>query len=87
MPVIGKDSGVADGVALSVAEDVAVTVGLGVGVAVGDILGVAVGLGVGEGVFPDGVATKAGTSPACTTKFLVSVLVIPDVSSQETVIE
>jgi hypothetical protein len=82
-PVIGKDSGVAEGVAI--------TVGLGVGVAVGvmEALGVDVGpdVGVGLGVLPEGEETKAGTSPACTTKFLVSVLVIPDASSQEMVIE
>ena len=89
-PVAGKDSGAIDGVALGVAEELAlgiavgeaVTVGLGVeiGVGLGEVLGV--GLGVAECE-----ATKAGTSPACTTKFLVSVLVIPVESNQETVIE
>ena len=77
-PLTGRDSGVAEGITRGVPE----------GVAVGLIVGVGVGLdgGVGLGV-ADGEATKAGTSPACTTKFLVKVLVIPDASSQEIVME
>lgn len=96
-PVAGKDSGaivgvtlgVVEGLALGIAEGVAVTVGLGVGVGVGleEVFGVGLAVGVGIGVLPDGVATKAGTSPACTTKFLVNVLVIPVASNQEMVIE
>ena len=94
-PVTGTGSTVADGLAPIVAEGVTVAVGSSVGVALGVgvglevILGVTVGpnVGVGLGVFPEGVATKAGTSPACTIKFLVRVLVIPDASSQEIVIE
>ena len=57
-PVIGMGPRVAVGLAERVAEGVAVDVGLTVGVMVGVILG------VGVGVLPDGVATKAGTSPA-----------------------
>lgn len=78
-PVTGMGPGVAEGLALSVAEGVEVAVGLGV------IVGVT--FGVGLGVLPEGDATNAGASPACTIKFLVSVLVIPVASSQEIVIE
>jgi hypothetical protein len=102
-PVAGKAPGVVVGLALNVAEGVPVAEGWGVGVGVsvglaeapGIAVGLALGLGVAVGVnvgvglavLPEGVATKAGTSPACTIKFLVSVLVIPDASNQETVIE
>lgn len=86
LPVVGKDSGAIEGVALSVAEGVAVIVGLGLELA--EALGVGVGLDLGVGLDEaDGDATKAGISPACTTKFLVSVLVIPEASSQEIVME
>ena len=87
----------ADGATAGVGVTVGIRVGIGVGINPG--AGVGVGLcpganvgaglcvGVGVGVFPDGVATNAGTSPACTTKFLVRVLVIPVASNHEIVIE
>ena len=81
-PLTGKDSGVAEGIILGVPDGVAVTVGLGGGAGVGLEEALGGGLGVAEDE-----ATKAGTSPACTTKFLVNVLVIPEASNQEIVIE
>lgn len=98
---VGAGFGVATIVAFGVGDGVRVGNKVGVGWAVGvvpkDFLGVAVGLvagvglglavgvGLGEGVLPDGVATNAGTSPACTIKSLVSVLVIPFASIQDIV--
>ena len=88
-PVTGKGPDVAEGVILGVAEEVAVAVGFGESVGLTEALGVVVGpnVGIGLGVLPEGEDTKAGTSPACTIKFLVRVLVIPVASSQEIVIE
>lgn len=85
-PVMGV-TGLAEAEAVGIG--VALSVGVGDGVAVGVGVGVPVGVGVAVGlvVLPDGEATKAGASPACTTKFLVKVLVIPEVSIQEIVIE
>lgn len=87
-PLTGSVSGVSVGVTRGVMVGTGVADGFIVGVGVGDGIGVGVRviLGVGVGV-AELEATKAGTSPACTTKFLVSVLVIPDASSQEMVIE
>jgi len=87
-PLTGRDSGVAEGVTRGVPEGVAVGLKVGDGVGLEDALGVGVELGDGVGLgVADCEATKAGTSPACTTKFLVKVLVIPDASSQEIVME
>jgi len=95
-PVTGTGSGVIEGLALSVAEGVADLAGIDVGVILGVAEGVGVpafavgfgvAVGVGVGVLPDCDAVNAGTSPAWTTKSLVSVLMIPVASVQEIVIE
>ena len=67
------DSGVAKVVAVGVA------VGVGILVAVGEAVGVPVGVAVGVRV-AEGVASKAGPSAASTTKVLVKVLKIPEIS-------
>lgn len=69
-------TGSADAIAVGLGVDVALKVGVGVGVPE------AFGL-----ILCEGEASKAGTSPACTIKFLVSVLVMPSESTHETVIE
>lgn len=82
-PVTGTGSADAVAVAFGVAVALGVAVGVEVAIGVDDTWVV----GVGVGVSPDPEAVKAGNSPAWTIKFLVSVLVMPSESIQETVIE
>lgn len=87
LPDLGSSVGVADGLAVGVM----VLTGVALGDAVDEGFGVGVLVRVGVGVVvtfgvADGVATNAGSSPACTTKLLVRVLFIPDVSIQDKVI-
>ena len=58
----------------------------GVGEKDGEGVGEAFGVGEGVVVCPEPEASKAGASPAWTTKLLVRLLVIPDASFQRTVI-
>ena len=75
------------GVGLGVADVLTLGVGVGVEVSLGVGLGVGVSVAVGRVVgVADGVDTNAGSSAACTIKFLVRVLNIPLASLQEIVI-